>query len=286
MHPLLQPIFWRAFQALPVEQRRRILYKKWIGHPLPKEPTTFTEKIQWRIIRDRRELIARGGDKISMKNHAHTADPSIAIPRTLWFGEDLTTVYDRHWGTDWVLKPTTGSGHAAFGSGSLKDAGIDITDVTGWNEDTLAKVHGEWAYSQARPGYLIEERIPTANGESPHDIRFFVFDGKVQVIQVDSPRSQQVHRRFYTPEWVPLDVNQGGKILAEPQPAPETLALMLDHAARIGADFDFIRVDLYEALGKVWFGEITPYPTGGLDPFTDPAFDALLGSYWDLAVKP
>lgn len=285
MHRLLQPIFWRAFQTLPVKQRRQILFKKWIGHPLPDVPTTFTEKIQWRIIRDRRELLARGGDKLSMKMHAQTADPSIAIPRTLWFGEDLSTVYERNWRTDWVLKPTTGSGHNSFGSGSLKDSGIRLDEVAGWNEDTLSRVHGEWAYSQARPGYLIEERIPTADGESPLDIRFFVFEGKVQVIQVDTPRSNVVRRRFYTPEWMPLEVNQGGKILDDVRPAPATLALMIDHASRIGADFDFIRVDLYEALGKIWFGEITPYPTGGLDPFTDPAFDQKLGSYWNLAVK-
>lgn len=285
MKSKIMPLFWWGFAKLPIEQRRKILYKKWVGHPLPSNPSSFTEKIQWRIIKDRRELIARGGDKLSMKLHASVADPKILIPETLWFGENLEDVYERDFGVEWVLKPITGSGHNAFGSGSLHSSGIDLDEVQAWNADTLSAVHGEWAYSQARPGYLIEKRIETANGESPNDYRFFVFKGEVKMIQIDTPRTSTVYRRFYTPDWAPLDVRQGGKPLADPVPAPPELPLLLESASRIAADFDFIRVDLYTALGQIYFGEVTPYPTGGLAPFSDPAFDEELGSYWDLTVR-
>lgn len=57
---------------------------------------------------------------------------------------------------------------------------------------------------------------------------------------------------------------------------------MIAIARDIGRDYDFIRVDLYEALGKIYFGEITPYPTGGLAKYNDPEFDRMLGSYWRL----
>ncbi|WP_311053127.1 ATP-grasp fold amidoligase family protein [Rhodococcus qingshengii] len=254
-----------------------------MGRSLPRKPSRFTEKIQWRIIRDRRELISRCGDKLAMKMHAAVTDPDILIPETLWFGTDLKSVYNRDWGTDWVLKPIGGSGYTVFGSGSLRESGVDLDAVGTWKVDAQARLYGEWTYKHARPGYLIEKRIETAQGESPNDLRFFVFDGAVRVIQVDSPRTSVVHRRFYTPDWVPLDVNQGkGKVLADPVPAPERLSDMIKHASRIGADFDFIRVDLYEALGKIYFGEITPYPAGGTDPYTDDAFDEQLGSYWTL----
>lgn len=280
------PIFWWGFAKLPIEQRRKILYKKWVGHPLPDQPSAFTEKIQWRIIKDRRELIARGGDKLSMKLHASVADPKVLIPETLWFGENLEDIYERDFGVDWVLKPITGSGHNAFGSGSMKASGIDLDTVRAWNAETLSDVHGEWAYSQARPGFLIEKRIETADGESPNDYRFFVFRGEVKMIQIDTPRTSTVYRRFYRPDWTPLEVRQGGKPLADAVHEPSELPLLIEAAGRIGADFDFIRVDLYTALGQIYFGEITPYPTGGLAPFSDPAFDEELGSYWHLAVRP
>jgi hypothetical protein len=278
----IKSLAWAAFSRLPLPVRRRILYRKWVGHSLPRVPVTFTEKIQWRIINDRRELIARGGDKLSMKAHAAESAPSILIPETLWSGEDLASVYDRDFDGAWVLKPTTGSGFTAFGSGSLRDSKIDLNQVRSWDAGKLAATHGEWAYSQSRPGFLIERRIETEDGESPHDLRFFVFAGVTRVIQVDSPRVKDVHRRFYRPDWTPLEVRQGGKILAETTPAPAHLEQMIDFANEIGRDFDFIRVDLYYAKGQIYFGEITPYPVGGLAPFSDPAFDLELGSYWTL----
>ncbi|QDC15948.1 ATP-grasp fold amidoligase family protein [Rhodococcus ruber] len=287
MNPRLKAAMLNVLAVLPIRQRRKALYRYKMGRPLSDNPRKFTEKIQWRIILDRRELISRGGDKLAMKMHTAVADPEILIPETLWFGTDLDSVYNRDWGTDWVLKPIGGSGHTVFGAGSLRESGVDLEAVRRWKVDAQPRLYGEWAYKHARPGYLIEKRIETARGESPNDLRFFVFDGAVRVIQVDSPRTRVVHRRFYTPEWVPLDVNQGrGKVLADPVPAPEKLSDMIKHASRIGAGFDFIRVDLYEALGKIYFGEITPYPAGGTDPYTDVSFDEQLGSYWTLPVNP
>jgi len=56
---------------------------------------------------------------------------------------------------------------------------------------------------------------------------------------------------------------------------------MLEIAAVLGSAFDFVRVDLHEVAGEVWFSELTPYPGGGLDRF-DPDLDRLLGSWWQL----
>jgi hypothetical protein len=56
---------------------------------------------------------------------------------------------------------------------------------------------------------------------------------------------------------------------------------MLEVAAALGAAFDFVRVDLYDVDGEVWFSELTPYPGGGLDRF-DPALDEWLGARWQL----
>ena len=49
----------------------------------------------------------------------------------------------------------------------------------------------------------------------------------------------------------------------------------------LGAAFDFIRVDLYDVDGEVWFSELTPYPGAGLAGF-DPALDRRLGALWQL----
>lgn len=272
----------RTLPLLPLRLRRTLLFL-WRQHALLHGlPQTFSEKIQWRILNDRRELIARGGDKVAMKRHAEASGAEVLIPETLWSGQDLSSIYNFDWQCRWVLKPISGSGYAFFGSGSLASSNADLKEIVLWRHDDSFKIYGEWAYGQASKGYLIERRIETESGASPNDLRFFVFDGRVKVIQVDSPRVNEVRRRFYTPEWEPLRYTQAGKQLAEVQSVPPLLQDMIAAAERIGQEYDFIRVDLYVALGKLYFGELTPYPTGGLGRYDDKAFDQQLGDWWTL----
>ena len=54
---------------------------------------------------------------------------------------------------------------------------------------------------------------------------------------------------------------------------------MLAAAARLGAPFDFVRIDLYAVGGAVWFGETTPYPGAGLEAFEPADVDRQLGDW-------
>lgn len=282
MNSIVKKLCKSVLSALPLKIKRNLLFLHSQGRLIPAVPMTFSEKIQWRILSDRRELVARGGDKLSMKSHAEQECPGILIPETLWSGTDLLDIYDFDWECEWVLKPISGSGYSLFGSGSLSASRVDLVDVNSWSPLDSYQVFGEWAYGQSRPGYLIERRIATETGESPHDLRFFVFAGRVKMVQVDTPRVSKVHRRFYSPIWDALPYQQGGKALADVQPRPAMLEHMIIFAEEIGRDYDFIRVDLYEAKDKIYFGEITPYPTGGLAKYSDPDFDRKLGDYWVL----
>jgi hypothetical protein len=150
--------------------------------------------------------------------------------------------------------------------------------TAGWLEEPLYRDRGEWVYSQARRLLLAEEFL----GEPLTDYKFLVFGGRVRLVQVDTERFGARHqRRLYTPEWYPLPVVEPHLSLAPAAPPPSSLPVMTGVAEGLGREFDFIRVDLYEVDGAVWFGELTPYPGGGLDPF-DPTLDRELGAYWVL----
>jgi hypothetical protein len=272
----------RVLPHVPLALRRNALYLRRTKRLIPRTPQSFLEKIQWRILHDRRDIIAHGGDKLAMKAQAERSNAGVIIPETIWHGEDLASIYDKDWGCDWVLKPITGSGFVAFGSGSMQESGIHLEEIKTWRHEDMHRVFGEWAYGQAAPGYLLEQKIDTPNGQSPNDYRFFVFDGQVKLVQIDTPRFSRVQRRFYTPDWTPLDVRQGHTDLAPAIPAPSSLQTMRAAASAIGREYDFIRVDLYDVEGRIYFGEITPYPAGGVAPFSDREFDLWLGGQWTL----
>ena len=65
-------------------------------------------------------------------------------------------------------------------------------------------------------------------------------------------------------------------------PPPDGLVSLVSTAEKLGADFDFIRVDLYLVGDKVFLGEMTPYAIGGIEPFDPRGADAWLGSFWTL----
>jgi hypothetical protein len=272
----------RVLPYVPIPLKRHAIYFRLYKKFMPRNPSTFLDKVNWRILHDRREILAWGGDKLAMKHHAAHSSPQVLIPRTIWHGPTIEPIIDKDWGPDWVFKPREGSGYTAFGSGSLADSGITAELVKSWRHLEHYRVHGVWGYGQSPSGYLIEERIPTEDGSPPNDLRFYVFHGKVRLIQVDTPRFTGVQRRFYSPDWAPYDVKQGRATLGPIRPRPERLDKLIDIAQEIGSIYDFLRVDLYDVPQGVYFGEITPYPTGGTARFSDPKFDQMLGSWWTL----
>jgi hypothetical protein len=168
-----------------------------------------------------------------------------------------------------------------FGEGEPQIAQLEKR-TTGWLRAKESDNLGEWAYSRARPLFLVEELIGTP-GSPPTDYKFFVFEGDVAAIQVDVARHSFHQRRLYLPDWSPLDVRSGVYTLPPVQPPPEGLERMLAIAAELGSEFDFIRVDLYSVSGGIYFGEFTPYPGSGLERFVPEWFDRdLLGSRWTL----
>ena len=125
---------------------------------------------------------------------------------------------------------------------------------------------------------ILEEHLGGDAGP-PDDYKIFMFDGKPAYVQWDTARFAGHTRRLYDPDWYPLDVHCVHPTAA-PRPRPATLDRMLEVAADISAGFDFVRVDLYDVAGTVWFGEISPCASGGLEPFYPLEFDRALGELW------
>ena len=261
-------------RSSPASQRRIPHFRK---------PVTFNDKVNWRILNDRRPLLEWTCDKLAMKERACDVQ-DLNVPRTFWAGTDLKELAASGLPEHWILKPNHRSGHVYFGQGrpDIKQ----LSEVTAaWLRPVEAQDLGEWAYSKARPMLLAEEVIGTP-GSPPPDYKFFVFEGDIAAIQVDVGRHSVHQRRLYLPDWSPLNVQYGMHALPPPEMRPAGLHRMLAAAAELGSEFDFIRIDLYDIDGKVYFGEFTPYPCSGFDRFIPVSFDTELGARWKLPVWP
>ena len=57
---------------------------------------------------------------------------------------------------------------------------------------------------------------------------------------------------------------------------------MLELACSLSADIPFVRVDFYVSDGKIYFGEMTFYPTSGYTAFVPEEYDNIFGQWIDL----
>ncbi len=248
-----------------------------------RQPRTINEKINWRIINDRRTELRWTCDKLLMKEHAADV-PDLVIPKVFWAGRDLADLRSAPLPARWVLKPNHRTGLVYFGTGRVEDVDKLKGVTRGWLDDFNGRVLREWAYAQARRCFIVEEFIGT-EAFAPDDFKFYVFGGKVKFIQVDTTRFSDHRESYYSPTWEKMAVTWGLPD-AGPVPRPASLDKMIGIAENLGRNFDFIRVDLYAVGDLIYFGEVTPYPSGGLDRIEPRSFDRRLGDEWVLPSTP
>lgn len=271
---------------LPVGIERRLLFL-YYNRRLPHfgRPVSFSDKVNWRILNDRRPLLEWTCDKLAMKEYAEKAGlERLRVPRTFWSGSDLDELRTVGLPAHWVLKPNHRSGLVYFGSGQADPRELASVTAT-WLDPFESSKLREWAYAKARPVFLVEELLGPP-GSPPPDYKIFVFDGEPDLIEMVN-RYDGNQQRMYRTDWSPLDLLYGPQEIAPIAPRPPDLDLMLEIARQLGKPFDFIRVDLYDVAGSIVFGELTPYPCGGLERFRPASFDVELGEKWRLpALRP
>lgn len=134
----------------------------------------------------------------------------------------------------------------------------------------LNTVYGEYSlelhYKDIAPRIYAEELLEVPGGLV--DYKFHCLNGVPQFVLVCSERHQdakgnmKITRELFGPKWQ----SYCGAVIppCEPtQAAPSQLERMLEISKILSADFPFVRVDLYEVKGKIYFGELTFSPASG-----------------------
>lgn len=146
----------------------------------------------------------------------------------------------------------------------------------------LSLVHGRglslwWNEAVERRVYL-EENLGLADGDAP-DWKFFVFNGKVELIQVDVDRFGDHVQTIYDRTGKFLDQELYFKS-GPPVDMPVDLDAMIDIAEAIGRRFDFVRVDMFRMDGAIFLGELGLVLTGATLRVRSPELDERLGEVW------
>ena len=121
---------------------------------------------------------------------------------------------------------------------------------------------------------------------APKDYKVYCFNGCPKYIMVCVGRENQGHPKFYffDENWVLARINRDSKS-APPDfslPKPKCFDKLIDCAKKLSKPFPFVRADFYIVNDKVYFGELTFTPSGGLDSNRLKETDLLMGSMVNL----
>ena len=157
----------------------------------------------------------------------------------------------------------------------------NINNYNKWKKISL-KPHitkYEKHYKLIEPKIYIEEYL----GDNINDFKFFCIQGKFQFCQMEifgSIYSKCLN--FYDKNFNLLNMYKEGYPNCKKKfEKPDKYKQMITIAEQISKPFEFVRVDLYNIQGKIYFGEMTFAPSGAQKKFLPDINEINLGKIWN-----
>lgn len=129
---------------------------------------------------------------------------------------------------------------------------------------------------------------PLGEGKSLIDYKLYCFNGVPLYIQVIKNRGADETIDFYDRNWIKQSftgVNPMAKMSTVIDETPYTFEEMKTVASKLSKGLPFVRVDLYEINRKIYFGELTLYPSGGFGFFNPQEYNLSIGNLLNIKLK-
>lgn len=283
-------IIQNFFRWLPDKTYLQLLYRFKMGHRLDlNHPKTFTEKIQWLKLYNRRPEYTLMVDKYAVKKYVADIIGEKYIIPTLG-------VWDKPEDIDWdalpnefVLKTTHGGGSGGVVICKDKktfDRNKAILTLRDSMNSDIYRSLREWPYKDVKKRVLAEKYMaPKDMVNNPiydlSDYKFFCFNGEPKYCQVIRDRHSKESIDFYDMNWRHQEfvgLNPIASNGINPVPQPLLLDDMICICNKLSKNMKFVRIDMYVIDNRIYFGEITFYPASGMGLFNPDKWNEELGN--------
>lgn len=251
------------------------------------DPKTYTEKLQWLKLYDRRDQYTRMADKCEAKEYieekigpGHTAKVIGVWDKTEDIDFDVLP-------ESFVLKCTHCSGGMLLCRNKTDaDLSAAIKEINSRLKENYYYRFREWPYKNIHPRVIAEEYLQQSESktETLTDYKFFCFNGEPKIMYIAKENSKADDVFFYD-----MDFNRLPDIMYRsgsfPPAKPETFEEMKTIAAKLSAGVPHLRVDLYEINGRVYCGELTFFPNAGFAKLISDEWENKMGGWIELPEK-
>lgn len=252
-------------------------------------PQTFSEKLQWIKLNDRNPLYTKLVDKFEVKAYIEDRIGNKYIIPTLGVWDKFNDIDFSKLPNQFVLKCTHDSGGLII----CKDkSSLDIENarktINACLKHSFYWGMREWPYKNVRPRIIAEQYMEDTKTRELRDYKFFCFDGEVKALFIASERQKKGEETkfdFFDKDFNHLPFRNGHPNADVMPDKPVCFEEMKQLASELSKGIPEVRIDLYEADGKVYFGEMTFFHWSGMTPFDPEEWDYTFGSWIKLPNK-
>ena len=273
----------RVLRFIRQERKIRRLFKKYVGFQGNfEDPKTHWEKVQYRKLYGNHAFYGRLADKVLVRDTVRErVGGDVLVP--------LLGVYDR------LDEATLDSLPESFV--------LKVSNASGWNEVVRDKgkmdrkkairyfnrklrrkfsrncgeVH--YDYSKSR---VLAEALLLEDGDLPWDLNFYCYHGSkgfdycTHATSADRSLEGHFHR-----DGTMLAGNLSKEMTVRRLSAAN-FGKMVEIARELSRGIDFVRVDLYDVGGKIFFGELTFTSSAGFKVYHNSTLNELRDRMWEL----
>lgn len=248
-----------------------------------KNPQTFTEKLQWLKLNNKQPQYTQMVDKATAKDYVQSILGGEYIIPTYGVWSKFDDIDFSKLPDGFILKCTHDSSRGIVVRNKSQ---MNVTNmkmrIEKYQKRNYYVHHREYPYKDVPHRIIAEQFLVNGNDAELMDYKFYCFDGRAEYVQIIANRSSNETIDFYDRDWVHQDffgLNPDAKNAICCHSKPENykeMFLVADKLSKaIGSPF--VRIDLYNVNGHIYFGEITFYPASGMGVFTPNEWDKRLG---------
>ena len=278
--------------ALPDKAYLSILYRANFNKNIDWEnPCTFSEKLQWLKLNDRKPIYEKMVDKYEAKAYVRQCiGDTYAVPVVGGPWNHPDEIEFDALPEQFVLKTTHDCGGVLICRDKSK------LDIPAAKEFLLAHLKRnyylhcrEWPYKNVKPRIFAETYLSDHSGsEEIRDYKFFTFNGEPKLMYIASGRDyskkekQVVYADFFDMDFNHVSLCIDHDNAPECPERPENFDLMVECARKLAQGTKHLRVDFYEVNGELYSGELTFFHCGGLKEFKTKEWERILGDWISL----
>lgn len=275
---------------IPDKMMIQIEYRIRLGQKLNLDnPKTFTEKLQWLKLYNRKPIYTTMVDKYGAKQYiSDIVGDEYTIP-TIGVWDQFEDIDFSSLPSEFVLKCT-------HDSGSI----IVCSDKRTLNIDEIKKhfhfhlkndeyiLGREWPYRDVHRRIICEPLLTDNNsstGSTIKDYKFFCFNGIPKIMYISNDRGDDPRTDFFDMDFNHLPIRMKDPNADIPPEKPKCFDTMKSIARKLSEGIPHLRVDFYVVNNKPYVGELTFFHNSGFTAIQPDEWNRKLGEWIELPTK-